>query len=69
MSMVVKLCLHQCVRIKQNSNKCNDRGDDPGGTSDCEDFVSSPKALISLEKPWQSQERETKSNFNRRKHR
>ncbi|GMI80580.1 hypothetical protein HRI_001727200 [Hibiscus trionum] len=54
-----------CEKIKQHSDKCNEKGGDPGGTSDFGDFVSSPKSPISPEKPWQSQERETKSNFNR----
>ncbi|KAK8609561.1 hypothetical protein V6N13_062007 [Hibiscus sabdariffa] len=54
-----------CEKIKQNFDKCNGKGGDPGGTSDFGDFVSSPKSPVSPEKPWQSQERETKSDFNR----
>ncbi|KAL4388557.1 hypothetical protein GQ457_09G028400 [Hibiscus cannabinus] len=55
-----------CEKVKQHLEKCNGKdGGDPGGTSDFGDFVSSPKSPTSPEKPWQSQERETKSNFNR----
>ncbi|KAE8732383.1 Pectin lyase-like superfamily protein isoform 1 [Hibiscus syriacus] len=54
-----------CEKIKQRSDKCSEKGGDPGGTSDYGDFVSSPKSPISPEKPWQSQEKETKSDFNR----
>ncbi|XP_039023557.1 protein RNA-directed DNA methylation 3-like [Hibiscus syriacus] len=54
-----------CEKIKQHLDKCNEKvGGDPGGTSDFGDFVSSPKSPVSPEKPWQSQERETKSDFN-----
>ncbi|KAK8277021.1 hypothetical protein V6Z12_D10G237000 [Gossypium hirsutum] len=56
----------KCEKIKQFLDICSDKvGGDPGGTSDFGDFVSSPKSPISPKKPWHSQDKEAKSDFNR----